>query len=307
VEEAACVYCGYAAPLLEKGGEEKVFAGREACRAVQVAEWRALPEEVREDPMGPPGDRLEEVCGCLHCGQWGPRFEAVEMRWLENEGMWACPCTVCGGRGFEFDIFPVESKWECAECRHRWAPPDGNYKWSNCKCPKCGCTEASGRFEDEYSEEEIDAMTEEEYKEAFGQTRAEEEAEWRAFNEKWEREHPEEAAAQKKAAAERQAAWEEEQRKAAEAEALEEQGIGYDPEAGLAAEREEAAEEAGGFGISYPVEMCKDDIDFPEVVDKEARRRRAEAAIEAAEASAAEHDKERRERGEEIEDDDVPW
>ncbi len=267
VEAGACVYCGYEAPLLERNGEPKVFAGRETCRAIQVAQWRALPAEVREDPMGPPEGDLEALCGCLHCGEFGPRFEAVEMRWLDKEGMWACPCTICGGRGFEFDIFPVESRWECAHCGHRWAPPDGNYKSSNCHCPMCGSTEASGRYEDEYSQEEIDEMTEDQYKAAFGMSRAEEAAECQAFNETWEQEHPEEAAREKREVAERQAAWEREQRQMEEAEAQRDQGIGYDPEAGFAEERAEEAAIAEGFGLSYPVSRLPDDIDFPRVKD----------------------------------------
>ena len=48
--------------------------------------------------MKPPIDRPDVVCACLHCGPGGHPFEAIEMRWIANERMWACPCTTCGGR-----------------------------------------------------------------------------------------------------------------------------------------------------------------------------------------------------------------
>lgn len=239
VELGKCKYCGYETVVCGADGKGKVFGDREICRAIQVAEWERLAEEVRKDPMGPPEDEFSEMCGCLHCGPEGPPFEAIEMRWMENEGMWACPCTTCGGRGYHFDIHPCSNKWECAHCGHKWAPPEGNAKASNCKCPNCGSTEANGWFDDEYSEEEIEAMSEVEYKEAFGKTRAEEEAEYRAFTEKWEREHPVEARK------EDQIPWEDEEVAA------------YDPEVGFA---EEKAEEEGP---RYPVERMLDDIDFP--------------------------------------------
>ncbi len=172
-------------------GSPRVFPDRECCRAIQIAEYEQLPPEAMEDGMRPAPDELTEVCGCLHCGHGGATFEAVEMRWLANEQMWACPCTTCGGRGFNFDVHPIAPRWECFQCGKKWAPPNGNHKPSNCKCPVCGCTNASGWFDDEYSEEEIQAMSEEEYAKAFGKTRAQEEEDFRKFNEEFERKEKE--------------------------------------------------------------------------------------------------------------------
>lgn len=278
----ACIYCLYETPMLKPDGEVRVWEDRAACRAVQVAEWRRLPQGVREDPMGPPEDEFEELCGCLHCGPSGPPFEAIEMRWMENEGMWACPCTRCGGRGFHFDIHPLAAKWQCAACGHKWKPPEGNEKPSNCKCPKCGCTDANGWFEDEYTEEEIEAMTEEEYKEAFGQTRAEEEAERVAFDEQWKKDHPEGAET-----ANDDLPWtaEDDERMKAEREAE----LTYDPEAGLAAERAEEA--GGGYALPpYPANPQPDDIDFPH-----------ERALPAEGMGGSEGS------GEPLNNDDIPW
>jgi predicted nucleic acid-binding Zn-ribbon protein len=118
-----------------------------------MAEYEQLPPEAHADCMGPPKDDLTLLCACLHCGEEGHRFEAIEMRWMANERMWACPCTTCGGRGFGVDIHSAEDKWQCVECGHFYLPPDGDHRSSNAKCPKCGCTEANEWFDDEYDED----------------------------------------------------------------------------------------------------------------------------------------------------------
>jgi hypothetical protein len=106
--------------------------------------------------MGPPEDEPDLKCGCLHCGQDGHVFEAIEMRWIVNERMWACPCTTCGGRGYEIDIHEIDPRWECVNCGHKYKPADGRFITANCKCPKCGCTDANGWHDDEYDEEDFD-------------------------------------------------------------------------------------------------------------------------------------------------------
>lgn len=263
IEQEECVYCGYVRPMAGVDGKPRIFPDRAICRSIQIAEWEQLPAKVRKDPMGPPPDEFEERCGCLHCGPDGQVFEAIEMRWIENEGMWACPCTTCGGRGYQFDIHPIENKWQCAECGHKWKPPGGNAKASNCKCPECGSTMANGWFDDEFSEEEIEAMTEEEYKEAFGKTRAEEEAEWRAFNEKWNREHP------TPEQAEDSAPWNDAEVEMGEP--AEEGAVEYDPEQSFEAELQE--QRTTGRARNIP-----DDIDYPQDGIKEKDKPREEQA-----------------------------
>jgi hypothetical protein len=158
-----CRYCGKDVPLKGADGTAKVFVDRETCRAIQIAEYEQLPEEAHKDCMRPDPELLGRLCGCLHCGPEGGLFEAVEMRWMANERMWACPCTTCGGRGFTFDIHLAEPLWQCAECRHWYDAPADDRRRSAAKCPKCGSTEASGWFDDEeeddeYDEEEESAM-----------------------------------------------------------------------------------------------------------------------------------------------------
>ena len=150
-----CKWCKYETPLLDESGQPKTYRDRESCRAIQIADWKALPDELRADPMGPPANDLTLLCNCLHCGPDGHVFEAVEMRWLDNEQMWACPCTTCGGRGFQFDIHSAEQKWQCADCGHFYTPKNNDYRHENAKCPKCGSTLANGWFDDGYDEEDF--------------------------------------------------------------------------------------------------------------------------------------------------------
>ena len=151
---ARCKWCDYDAPFPARDGSPRVFSDRETCRAIQMAEYEQLTPEAHADPMGPPKNDLTLLCACLHCGEEGHRFEAVEMRWMANERMWACPCTTCGGRGFGVDIHSAEDKWQCIECGHFYLPPNGDHRAENAKCPKCGCTEANGWFDDGYDEED---------------------------------------------------------------------------------------------------------------------------------------------------------
>src|SRR5215216_3295349 len=145
---AECKWCKYDTPFPAPDGSPKIFPDRETCRAIQLAEWEQLPQAVKTDPMGPPPNEPTLLCNCLHCGPRGHVFEAVEMRWIANEQMWACPCTTCGGRGFGIDIHSAENRWHCPQCGTFYLPPNGDYRASNAKCPKCGCTEADGWFDD---------------------------------------------------------------------------------------------------------------------------------------------------------------
>jgi hypothetical protein len=153
---AQCKWCRYDAPFLDLTGQPRLFPDRESCRALQIAEYEQLPKEAHEDSMGPPPDDLTLLCNCLHCGIDGHTFEAIEMRWIANERMWACPCTTCGGRGFSIDIHSAENKWQCVDCGHFYVPKDNDYHHDNAKCPKCGCEQANGWFDDDYDEEDFE-------------------------------------------------------------------------------------------------------------------------------------------------------
>src|SRR3954468_2943655 len=115
---SSCRYCGKDVAQKTSDGNPQIYRDRATCRAIQIAEFEQLPAAAHDDPFQPDPDILDKKCACLHCGQGGEVFEAVEMRWMANENMWACPCTTCGGRGFGFDIHLAEPLWQCVECHH---------------------------------------------------------------------------------------------------------------------------------------------------------------------------------------------
>jgi len=178
---ARCKWCDYDDPVRERDGSAKIYPDRETCRAIQFAEFEQLPPEVRSEPMGPPRGEPTLLCNCLHCGPDGHTFEAIEMRWMANEQMWACPCTTCGGRGFGIDIHSAENRWQCAECGHFYTPANNNYRHDNACCPKCGSTLANGWFDsgdETYDEDDEDDDFETDAPVGAGEPVADEELPW---------------------------------------------------------------------------------------------------------------------------------
>jgi hypothetical protein len=153
-----CKWCHYETVIRDTTGQPIVFPDRETVRAIQITEFKQLPPKAFDDCFQPPIERPDMICQCLHCGPDGHLFEAIEMRWMATENMWACPCTTCGGRGFNFDIHPVEPLWQCSDCRH-WYKPE-KFTPDHALCPKCGSTMADGWFEFEDDDEEFDSDSE---------------------------------------------------------------------------------------------------------------------------------------------------
>jgi hypothetical protein len=62
------------------------------------------------DPFHPPA--TSTLVSCLHCGKEYDSYR-IEWRILETadgrpHGFWCCPIPGCDGKGFGFDIFPVD-------------------------------------------------------------------------------------------------------------------------------------------------------------------------------------------------------
>ena len=64
------------------------------------------------DPFGPPA--IPTLVGCLHCGQEYDSYR-IEWRVVQTDsgphGFWCCPIPGCDGRGFGFDILPVDPNY----------------------------------------------------------------------------------------------------------------------------------------------------------------------------------------------------
>lgn len=71
-----------------------------------------LPPEALEDCFQPPPAPC--MVRCLHCGQ---EYSSKLIYWddegKEGQGFWRCPVEDCGGAGFQFDIFPIDSSMWC--------------------------------------------------------------------------------------------------------------------------------------------------------------------------------------------------
>ena len=73
-----------------------------------------LPGEAVEDCFGPPEKQV--LVRCLHCFN---DYSSDRIVWYR--GFWRCPHISCGGAGYDFDIFPVDSKMWSADDRRRAA------------------------------------------------------------------------------------------------------------------------------------------------------------------------------------------
>lgn len=67
----------------------------------------------QSDPFYPP--EIPTLVGCLHCGQ---EYDSYRIEWRvekthdgKSHGFWCCPIPGCDGKGFGFDILPVDPNW----------------------------------------------------------------------------------------------------------------------------------------------------------------------------------------------------
>jgi len=71
------------------------------------------PLDSSSDPFGPPA--ISVLVSCLHCGE---SYESYRIEWrIETDsdgkphGFWCCPIEGCDGKGFGFDILPVDPNY----------------------------------------------------------------------------------------------------------------------------------------------------------------------------------------------------
>ena len=78
----------------------------------------------KSDPFYPP--EISILVGCLHCGQ---EYDSYRIEWRvektcdgQSHGFWCCPIPGCDGKGFGFDILPVDPDWR--DERGGWVSDD---------------------------------------------------------------------------------------------------------------------------------------------------------------------------------------
>jgi hypothetical protein len=80
------------------------------------------PLDSQSDPFKPPA--LSTQVFCLHCCQ---EYESYLIEWrIETaadgspHGFWCCPTPDCDGRGFGFDIFPIDPDYRDEDGELMW-------------------------------------------------------------------------------------------------------------------------------------------------------------------------------------------
>ena len=127
--------------------------------------------ETTYDPLDPDRDvfkppAISTLVSCLHCGEVYESF-LIEWRIDTNakgrpHGFFCCPTEGCDGRGFGFDIFPIDPDWTNENGERMWVDDDEDEVYDD-------------EGEEAWAGDCVDA----EYEEALMGWDAEDEAQWR--------------------------------------------------------------------------------------------------------------------------------
>lgn len=110
------------------------------------------PTDPKGDPFHPPS--ISTLVGCLHCGE---EYDSYRIEWRvftdpdgSKHGFWCCPIDGCDGKGFGFDIHPVDADYVDPDGRDmgHWVddpPPDPDTDYDKppaqptpVRCELCG-------------------------------------------------------------------------------------------------------------------------------------------------------------------------
>ena len=80
------------------------------------------PTDPEGDPFYPPP--IPTLVGCLHCGE---EYDSYLIEWRtftcedgQQHGFWCCPTPGCDGKGFGFDIWPVDADYQDERGSFAW-------------------------------------------------------------------------------------------------------------------------------------------------------------------------------------------
>ncbi len=94
----------------------------------------ASPAE--RDPFRPP--TVPVMVHCLHCDQ---EYESYLIHWVDETteadipGFWWCPTPGCDGKGFGFDIFPVDPDYRDEQGNLMWVEDDDDEDYDEADGP----------------------------------------------------------------------------------------------------------------------------------------------------------------------------
>jgi hypothetical protein len=85
------------------------------------------PLDADSDPFRPPA--VSTLVKCLHCGE---EYDSYRIEWRieqlgdgQPHGFWCCPIAECSGRGFGFDILPVDPHYQDEYGGWIWTDDEG--------------------------------------------------------------------------------------------------------------------------------------------------------------------------------------
>jgi len=78
--------------------------------------------EAEKDVFRPP--TIPTIVQCLHCGE---EYESYMIQWIESRdtGFWCCPTEGCDGKGFGFDILPIDPEYVDEYGNRVWSADEG--------------------------------------------------------------------------------------------------------------------------------------------------------------------------------------
>jgi len=84
------------------------------------------PLNPEKDPFGPPA--ISTLVHCIHCDE---EYDSYKIEWRierdsdgEPHGFWCCPVPGCDGKGFGFDIFPIDPEYRNENGELMWCEDD---------------------------------------------------------------------------------------------------------------------------------------------------------------------------------------
>jgi hypothetical protein len=84
------------------------------------------PLDPATDPFRPPA--VSTIVQCLHCGE---EYDSYRIEWRvetdpdgQQHGFWCCPIENCDGRGFGFDILPIDPEYRDERAGWMWSDDD---------------------------------------------------------------------------------------------------------------------------------------------------------------------------------------
>lgn len=104
------------------------------------------------DPFGPP--TISTLVHCIHCGE---EYDSYRIEWCverdhdgRRHGFWCCPMPGCDGKGFGFDIFPVDPEYRDENGELMWCSDEDE--------EEDGDNEIEQLLDDDFELDELDPL-----------------------------------------------------------------------------------------------------------------------------------------------------